>query len=165
LGTIIRRASIILGLLLQILSIWVSDPVNLTDQQIFSNPLLQKTTVIVMEEQLQMNTDMRLVLEQQESDIQVYTEFVEYVRPNSETSIATLRSKTETVGLEMVITFEFPKHNFTQKLQCKATLDKEIRSNFLSVEESEEDFADSMLMNLIKKTIDVCYRDIDTLIF
>ena len=164
-GTTFRRTSIILGLLLQILSIWVADPVNHTDQQIFSNPLLQKTTVIVMEEYIQENTDLRLVVEEGESDIQVYTDFIEYVRPNSETSIATLRSKTETVGLEMIITFDYPKHGFKQRLQCQSTLDKEIRSNFLSVEESEEDFADSMLMNLIKKTVSTCFESVETLIF
>ena len=118
-----------------------------------------------MEEYIQENTELRLVSEQSEGDIYVYTDFIEYVRPNQEISIGTLRQKTETVGLEMSITFEYPKYNLTQKLQCSSTLDKEIRSNFLSVEESEEDFADSMLMNLIKKTISTCFQSVDTLIF
>jgi len=154
-----------IAILLQILSIWVSQPINHTDQEIFSNSLLRNTTVVVMEEYIQENTELRLVTEQSESDIYVYTDFIEYVRPNQEISIGTLRQKTETVGLEMIITFDYPKHGFRQRLQCSSTLDKEIRSNFLSVEESEEDFADSMLMNLIKKTISTCFQSVDTLIF
>ena len=154
-----------IAILLQILSIWVSQPINHTDQEIFSNSLLRNTTVVVMEEYIQENTELRLVTEQSESDIYVYTDFIEYVRPNQEISIGTLRQKTETVGLEMIITFDYPKHRFRQRLQCSSTLDKEIRSNFLSVEESEEDFADSMLMNLIKKTISTCFQSVDTLIF
>jgi hypothetical protein len=148
-----------IAILLQILSIWVSQPINHTDQEIFSNSLLRNTTVVVMEEYIQENTQLRLVTEQSESDIYVYTDFIEYVRPNQEISIGTLRQKTETVGLEMSITFDFHQNNFRHKLQCSSTLDKEIRSNFLSVEESEEDFADSMLMNLIKKTIATCFED------
>jgi hypothetical protein len=148
-----------IAILLQILTIWVSQPINHTDQEIFSNSLLRNTTVVVMEEYIQENTELRLVTEQSESDIYVYTDFIEYVRPNQEISIGTLRQKTETVGLEMIITFDYPKHGFRQRLQCSSTLDKEIRSNFLSVEESEEDFADSMLMNLIKKTIATCFED------
>ena len=154
-----------IAILLQILSIWVSQPINHTDQEIFSNSLLRNTTVVVMEEYIQENTELRLVTEQSESDIYVYTDFIEYVRPNQEISIGTLRQKTETVGLEMIITFDYPKHGFRQRLQCSSTLDKEIRSNFLSVEESEDDFADSMLMNLIKKTISTCFQSVDTLIF
>ena len=154
-----------IAILLQILSIWVSQPINHTDQEIFSNSLLRNTTVVVMEEYIQENTELTLVTEQSESDIYVYTDFIEYVRPNQEISIGTLRQKTETVGLEMIITFDYPKHGFRQRLQCSSTLDKEIRSNFLSVEESEEDFADSMLMNLIKKTISTCFQSVDTLIF
>ena len=154
-----------IAILLQILSIWVSQPTNHTDQEIFSNSLLRNTTVVVMEEYIQENTELRLVTKQSEGDIYVYTDFIEYVRPNQEISIGTLRQKTETVGLEMIITFDYPKHGFRQRLQCSSTLDKEIRSNFLSVEESEEDFADSMLMNLIKKTISTCFQSVDTLIF
>lgn len=132
---------------------------------VFSNSLLKSTTVIVLEEYIQENTELRLVSEKEEADIYVYPQFIEYVRPNTEASLAIMKSKTETVGLEMVIYFEHKDYDIVQKLEGKSTIDKEIRSNFLSIEESEEDFADSMLMNLIKKTIDTCFETIDLLIF
>jgi len=154
----------LITLFLSIISIFVSEPVNSTDQEIFSNPLLKKTTVIVLEEYLQENTDVRLVSTIEESDIVVRPEFIEYVRPNTETSLGILKSKTETVGLEMVIYFDHKDYNFRQKLKGTSTLDKEIRSNFLSIEDSEEDFSDGLLMNLIKKTINECFKDINLLI-
>jgi len=132
---------------------------------VFSNSLLKSTTVIVLEEYIQENTELRLVSEKEEADIYVYPQFIEYVRPNTEASLAIMKSKTETVGLEMKIVFSYPKWNFNQQLQCKSTIDKEIRSNFLSIEESEEDFADSLLMNLVKKTINECFKSINSLIF
>lgn len=164
-GSTIRRESTILILLLQILSIWVSEPRNNTDQQVFSNSLLRSTTVIILEEYIQENTELRLVSTREEADIYVYPEFIEYIRPNTEASLAILKSKTETVGLEMTIFFLHPDWNFYQQLQCKSEIDKEIRSNFLSIEESAEDFADSLLMNLVKKTINECFKSIDSLIF
>lgn len=131
----------------------------------FSNSLLKSTTVVVLEEYIQEYTELRLVSTQEEIDIVAYPQFIEYIRPNTEASLAIMKSKTETVGLKMVIYFEHKNYNFRQKLECTSTVDKEIRSNFLSVEESEEDFADSMIMNLIKKTIDRCFTNVDVLIF
>jgi len=157
---------IILTLLfLQILFIWVSDPTNNTTEPIFTNDLLKKTTVIVLEEYIQENTDLRLTRERKEADIQVHSYFSEYIRPNTQANLSILKSSTETVGLSMTIMFIHTDYNIKQTLQCSSTIDKQIRSNFLSIEESEKDFADSMLMNLIKKTINECFKEVDILLF
>lgn len=152
-------------LILSVLYVWVGQPSNFTDKEVFSNSLIRSTTVVVIEEYLQETTDLILTQEKEKADIHLYPYFINYIRPNTEASFAILSSKTETVGLEMILVFEYPKYNFTQSLTSISEIDKEIRSNFLSVEESEEDFADSMLMNLIRKTIDSCFKSIETLIF
>jgi len=149
----------LLFVFLQLLNVWVSEQTNDSDEPIFSNSLLSKTTVIVLEEYIQEYTSLNLVSDKESADIIVYSKFVKYIRPNTEINFFTLRSKTETVGLEMVIEFYYPKWNYREPIYCITTIDKDIRSNFLSVAESEEDFADSMIMNLIKKTISVGFRD------
>jgi hypothetical protein len=108
---------------------------------------------------------LRIVKEKGEADIWVYPSFEYYVRPNTETSLAILKSKEEVVGLEMKLVFEHRKYDFRQSLKAEADLTKDIRSNFLSVEESEEDFAESLLFNLIKKTIEECFKEFYLLIF
>ena len=152
-------------LLLQLLTIWIGEPTNKTEIQSFSNPLVKRTTVLVIEEYIQEYSMLRIVKEKGEADIWVYPSFEYYVRPNTETSLAILKSKEEVVGLEMKLVFEHRKYDFRQSLKAEADLTKDIRSNFLSVEESEEDFAESLLFNLIKKTIEECFKEFYLLIF
>lgn len=149
---------------LQLLNVWVSEPINKTDETIFSNPLLAKTTTIVMEEYIQEYTNLNLVSKKEEADIIVYIQFLEYVRPNTEINFFTLRAKTETVGLKMIIEFYYPKWNYREIIESESQIDKDIRSNFLSVSESEQDFAESMIMNLIKKTISMGFQNTELLL-
>jgi len=167
LGATVRGESFILTLL-SILLIWVGEPTNETPIEIFGNPLLKKTTVVVMEEYIQEYADyqtLRLTDDKDEADIYVYPVFINYIRPNTEITFATMKSKTETVGLEMEIVFYHKDYNIIQKLHTEVEIDKEIRSNFLSVEESEVDFANSLLMNLVKKAIASCFEEFYLLIF
>jgi hypothetical protein len=154
-----------LVLFLQILSIWIGEPTNHTEIEVFSNPLVKKTTIVVIEEYIQEYSMLKITKEKDKADIWVYPTFEHYIRPNIETSLAIMKSKQEVVGLEMRLTFEHRRHNFKQNLKGEADLIKDIRSNFLSVEESEEDFAEGLLFNLIKKTIDKCFKDFYLLIF
>lgn len=154
-----------LGILLQILTIWIGEPSNRTEIETFSNPLVRKTTVLVIEEYVQEYSMLRITKEKSEADIWVYPSFEYYIRPNTETSLAIMKSKQEVVGLEMKLVFEHRRYDFRQSLEGEADLVKDIRSNFLSVEESEEDFANSLLMNLVKKTIVECFKEFYLLIF
>jgi hypothetical protein len=76
-----------------------------------------------------------------------------------------LSAVKEEVGLEMLLLFQYPKYNFVQQLQDKGTIEKNIKSNFLSINEDLPDFANSIQMNLIKKTISECFENVDELIF
>lgn len=166
-GATVRGESFILTLL-SILLIWVGEPTNETPIEIFGNPLLKKTTMVVMEEYIQEYADyqtLRLTDDKEEADIYVYPVFINYIRPNTEVTFATMKSKTETVGLEMEIVFYHKDYNIIQKLHTEVEIDKEIRSNFLSVEESDVDFANSLLMNLVKKAIASCFEEFYLLIF
>ena len=131
----------------------------------FSNSLIQSTTVIVLEEYIQENTNLVLTREKEKADIIVYPYFLRYIRPNTEITFAMLSAITEEVGLEMLLLFQYPKYNFIQQLQSKATIEKNIKSNFLSINENLPDFANSIQMNLVKKTINNCFINVDELIF
>ena len=131
----------------------------------FSNSLIQSTTVIVLEEYIQENTNLVLTREKEKADIIVYPYFLRYIRPNTKITFAMLSAVTEEVGLEMLLLFQYPKYNFIQQLQSKSTIEKNIKSNFLSINEDLPDFANSIQMNLVKKTINNCFINVDELIF
>lgn len=155
-------------LLLQILFIWVGEPQNNIPIDVFDNPVLKKTTVVVMEEYVQEYADyktLRLTDDKEKADVYVYPIFIDYIRPNTEVTLATMKSKSEVVGLEMEIIFYHKDYNITQRLHTTVEIEKDIRSNFLSVEESEVDFANGLLMNLIKKAISSCFEEFYLLIF
>jgi hypothetical protein len=95
----------------------------------------------------------------------VYPTFLEYDRPDVKMSLGIFSLKTETVFLRMGITFYEPKYDFYQKMECKTSLVKDIRSNFYTILDSELDFADSLLFNLVKKGIDECFVDYNKIIF
>ena len=118
-----------------------------------------------MEEYIQENTNLVLTREKEKADIIVYPYFLRYIRPNTEITFAMLSAVTEEVGLEMLLLFQYPKYNFIQQLQSKATIEKNIKSNFLSINENLPDFANSIQMNLVKKTINNCFINVDELIF
>jgi hypothetical protein len=71
----------------------------------------------------------------------------------------------ERVYLSMEIVFYHKKYFFTQTLKTKQMLEKEVKSNFYTMVETEIDFAESMLFNLIKKTIDQSFVGYFNLLF
>lgn len=155
-----------IALLLQVF-IFVSQPVNETPIEVFSNPLIEKTTPLIIEEYLQEYgwDDVRLTKDIKQADVVVYPYFIYYDRPNTETSFVILKGLKEKVGLEMRLEFEHPSYSFIQILQATGYIEKEAKSNFLSIEEGEGDFGDMVVFNLIKKTLDECFKDYRLLIF
>lgn len=140
-------------------------PTNETGMDVFNSSLVMRTTQLVIEESIQDRLEIRLVSDPNLADIFVYPTFLEYDRPDIKMSLGVFSLKTETVFLKMSITFYEPKHNFYQKMECKTLLVKDIRSNFYTMLDSELDFADSLLFNLVKKGIDECSMDYDKIIF
>jgi len=73
--------------------------------------------------------------------------------------------KTERVYLSMEIVFYHKKYKFYQTLRTRQMLEKEVKSNFYSTIQTDIDFAESMLFNLIKKTIDQSFVGYFNLLF
>lgn len=144
---------------------FVTEPTNTTGLTVFDNSLILKTTQLKIEEYVQDNPKLTLTQDIEEADIVVYSEFVEYERPDIGFNFGTLSLKKEKVFLTMKITFYEEKYNFRQHLITRQMLEKESRSNFYSMVETEYDFIDSMLFNLIKKTIDQAFVDYFNLLF
>lgn len=154
-----------IALILQVF-VFVSQPINETGMEIFSNPLVKKTTPLIIEEYLQEYgwTEIRLTKNREEADVIVHPYFIFYERPNTETSFVIFKGLKENVGLEMELIFEHPSYNTVQTLRATGYLEKEAKSNFLSIEGGTGDFADMVIFNLIKKTLDECFRDYRLLI-
>jgi hypothetical protein len=150
---------------LQILNVWVQPAQNQTPIDAFNYPLVQRTTALVIEEYIQEEQVLRLVSDKMEADIIVKPYFIGYRRPNTDISLAVLQVKEEEVFLTMRMEFYFAKYNFAQNLICTESLVRKAGSNFLDIQESETDFAESMVFNLIKKTINGCFQDFESLIF
>lgn len=131
----------------------------------FDSSLLQRTTQLVIEEIIQDRNEIRIINDYESADIIVYPTFLDYQRPDIKMSLGVFSIKTETVFLTMSIRFYSVKYNFNQILECKTYLVKDIRTNFYSILDSEEDFADSLLFNLVKKGIDECLVDYSKIIF
>jgi hypothetical protein len=121
---------------------------------IFDNELLRKTTQMVIEEYVQDYPQLRLTKDSLSADIYVYPQFLEYERPDVGMNLSVFSMRTERVYLKMGFVFEHRKYHFYQNLVSKEMLEKEVRSNFYTMVETQMDFAESMLFNLIKKTID-----------
>lgn len=140
-------------------------PTNETGMDIFNNSLVMRTTQLVIEESVQDRLEIRLVSDPSLADIFVYPTFLEYDRPDVKMSLGIFSLKTETVFLRMSITFYEPNYDFYQKMECRTSLVKDIRSNFYTILDSDLDFADSLLFNLIKKGIDECFVNYNRIIF
>ena len=140
-------------------------PSNQTGMGAFDGSLIIRTTQFVIEENIQDRVDIRLVNDPSLAHIFVYPTFLEYDRPDVKMSLGIFSLKTETVFLRMSITFYEPEYDFYQKVECRTSLVKDIRSNFYTILDSELDFADSLLFNLIKKGIDECFTDYNKIIF
>ncbi len=80
-------------------------------------------------------------------------------------AVAVAGIKEEEVFKAMRMEFYFAKYNFAQNLICTESLIRKAGSNFLDIQDSQTDFAESMVFNLIKKTINGCFQDFDSLIF
>jgi hypothetical protein len=115
---------------------------------------VSRTTQLVIEEYVQDNPQLRLTQDSTSADIYVYPYFLDYDRPDISMNFSVLNMKTERVYLSMMITFEHKKYGFYQSLRTREMLEKEVRSNLYTMVETEIDFAESMLFNLIKKCID-----------
>lgn len=131
----------------------------------FDSEMVSKATKFIIEEFVQDNIHIRLVNEPSHADIFVYPTFLNYSRPDVKFSIGFLSRKIETVFLEMEILFYESKYSFKQTLQCKTSLVKDVRSNFYTVLDDESDFAQSLIFNLIKKSVDECFVNFDKIIF
>jgi len=154
-----------LAILLSVISIFVHPATNESDEAIFSNALVSRTTQILLEEYVQDIPNVRLVSDPAEADVHVYPKFISYERFDSGLSFAIFKARNEKVALTMEIAFIDHKNDFTQNLTHRSLITKSVRSNFYSMVESEEDFANSLLLNLIKKTVDESFAEADTLIF
>ena len=108
----------------------------------------------MIEEYVQDNPQLRLTQDSTNADIYVYPYFLDYDRPDISMNFSVLNMKTERVYLSMMITFEHREYRFYQSLRTRQMLEKEVRSNLYTMVETEIDFAESMLFNLIKKCID-----------
>jgi len=140
-------------------------PTNQTGMGIFDSSLIMRTTQLVIEENIQDRVEIRLVNDPSLAHIFVYPTFLDYDRPDVKMSLGIFSLKTETVFLRMSITFYEPEYDFYQKMECRTSLVKDVRSNFYTILDSELDFADSLLFNLIKKGIDECFTDYNKIIF
>jgi len=145
--------------------VFVTEPTNTTGLGVFDNSLILRTTQLKIEEYVQDNPKLTLTDKIEEADIIVYSEFVEYERPDVSFSLGTISMKKERVYLTMKITFYEERYNFKQHLITRQMLEKESKSNFYSMVENEYDFIDSMLFNLIKKTIDQAFVNYFKLLF
>ncbi len=140
-------------------------PSNQTGMDLFDSSLIMRTTQLVIEESIQDRVEVRLVSDPSLAHIFVYPTFLQYDRPDIKKSLGIFSLKTETVFLEMDITFYEFKYDFYQKMECRTSLVKDIRSNFYTILDSELDFADSLLFNLVKKAIDECFVNYNKIIF
>lgn len=154
-----------LAIFLSIISIFVHPATNESDEAIFSNALVSRTTQILLEEYVQDIPNVRIVSDPSEADVHVYPRFISYERFDSGFSFAIFKARNERVALTMEISFVDHKNDFTQNLNQRSLITKSVRSNFYSMVESEEDFANSILLNLIKKTVDESFIESDKLIF
>ena len=150
---------------LQIFTVWVAPAENSTHIQNLSNPLVQRTTALVVEEYIQDIHNFRLVQDRFQADIVVTPSFIGYRRPNTDVSFSVLQVQEEEVFLTMRIEFYSVNYSFSQSLISQASLVRKAGSNFLDIEDSQNDFAESSVFNLIKKTINACFQDFDSLIF
>jgi len=141
------------------------EPQNQTGMSMFDSPLISKTTKLVIEENIQDNPKVRLVDNYQSADVIVHPTFLEYQRPDAKFSIGIFKVQVETVSLEMSIVFYEKEYDFYHTLKAQSTLVKDVRSNFYSMVDTETDFAGSLLYNLVKKTIDECFINYDSVIF
>jgi hypothetical protein len=141
------------------------EPQNQTGMSMFDSPLISKTTKLVIEENIQDNPKIRLVDNYQNADVIVYPTFLEYQRPDVKFSIGIFKVRVETVLLGMSIVFYEKEYDFYHTLKVKSSLVKDVRSNFYSMVDTETDFAGSLLYNLVKKTIDECVINYDSVIF
>ena len=132
---------------------------------IFDNSLVKKTTQLVIEEYIQDYPNLRLTKDSVNADIYVYPTFLEYERPDVSLNFSVFNMQKERVYLSMKIVFYHKKYFFTQTLKTKQMLEKEVKSNFYTMVETEIDFAESMLFNLIKKTIDQSFVGYFNLLF
>jgi hypothetical protein len=140
-------------------------PTNQTGMDAFDGSLIMRTTQLVIEENIQDRLQIRLVDNPSLAHIFVYPTFLDYDRPDVKMSLGIFSLKTETVFLRMSITFYEPEYDFYQKVECRTSLVKDVRSNFYTILDSELDFADSLLFNLVKKGIGECFTDYNKIIF
>ena len=150
---------------LQIFTVWVAPAENNTHILNLGNPLVQRTTALVVEEYIQDIHNFRLVQDRFQADIIVTPYFIGYRRPNTDVSFSVLQVQEEEVFLTMRIEFYLANYSFSQSLISEASLVRQAGSNFLDIEDSQNDFAESSVFNLIKKTINACFQDFDSLIF
>lgn len=121
---------------------------------VFDNELVKRTTQLIIEEYIQDYPTLRLTQDSTKADIFVYSTFLEYDRPDISMNLSVFNMKTEKVYLSMKIVFYHKDYRFYQVLSTRQMLEKEVKSSFYSMVETNIDFAESMLFNLIKKTID-----------
>lgn len=152
-----------IGILLQ-LFVWVWQPTNSTSMEMFDNGLVKRTTPIIIEELIQESLDLTITKDSTKADIWVKPLFIYYHRPNTESSIFIFKGLTEEVGLEMRVIFQHKNYNMIQSVGCTEFLIKEAKSNFFSIEEGPDDFADMVIFNLIKKTLNSCFEKVNYLL-
>ena len=147
------------------LKIFVYEPANTTGLEVFDNGLVKKTTQLVIEEYSQDYPGIQPVSDPSEADILIYPKFVKYERPDISLSVGVLKSKKEKVYLTMDLLFVEKTTRFHQHLKTREVIEKSASSTFYTMTDSEEDFADSILLNLIKKTIDKAFEGYLDLLF
>jgi len=132
---------------------------------VLDNQLVKRTTQLVIEEYIQDYPSLRLTKDSTKADIYVYPIFLDYDRPDISMNLSVFNMKTERVYLSMEIVFYHKKYKFYQTLRTRQMLEKEVKSNFYSTIQTDIDFAESMLFNLIKKTIDQSFVGYFNLLF
>lgn len=132
---------------------------------VFDNQLISRTTQLVIEEYIQDYPTLRLTQDSTKADIYVYPTFLAYERPDVSFNLSIFNMKTEKVFLTMEILFIHKDYHFYQTLKSRQMLEKEVRSNLYTMAETQIDFAESMLFNLIKKTIDRTFLGYFDLLF
>jgi hypothetical protein len=132
---------------------------------VLDNQLVKRTTQLVIEEYIQDYPTLRLTKDSTKADIYVYPIFLDYDRPDISMNLSVFNMKTERVYLSMEIVFYHKKYKFYQTLRTRQMLEKEVKSNFYSTIQTDIDFAESMLFNLIKKTIDQSFVGYFNLLF
>ncbi len=127
--------------------------------------LVLTSAKMIVEESLQDNPKIRLVDDPSLADVFVYPILLSYQRPDIKFSLGIFSIKEETVALEMKIVFYEPSYDFYQTMKGTSSITKDIKSSFYTIVESENDFAESILFNLVKKTIDQCFEGYNKVIF